>query len=223
MNSMRVCVITDRSVKSISAVPECDVVLFGFGCLGEVDYESELSGKSDKFEEAARLSKAADCGVICACRTVGRGIRRKSCAVCDRGKLLGISDMTHTLDDEDCKSGAYMGLYTVRGYRVGLCVENDVFFPEGFRALSVCGCNLICVVREGVENAMPPLLIRAYSYLYGVPVVMCAGRTAYFTGGRGGIAVSNQSMSLFEASGEKSYRLVGARTAGLRDGESCDY
>ena len=48
MYGMKVCVVTDGGGR----LPECDLALFGFNRLGEVDYESELSGRSDKFEEA---------------------------------------------------------------------------------------------------------------------------------------------------------------------------
>ena len=54
MYGMKVCVVTDGGGR----LPECDLALFGFNRLGEVDYESELSGRSDKFEAAARLSRA---------------------------------------------------------------------------------------------------------------------------------------------------------------------
>ena len=50
MYGMKVCVVTDGGGR----LPECDLALFGFNRLGEVDYESELSGRSDKFEEAGR-------------------------------------------------------------------------------------------------------------------------------------------------------------------------
>lgn len=132
MYGMKVCVVTDGGGR----LPECDLALFGFNRLGEVDYESELSGRSDKFEEAARLSRAASCGVVCACKTVSRGVRRKSAAVADRGKLLGIADMNHVFGGEEYKSGACLGLYSVGGYKVGVCIENDLYFPEGVRALS---------------------------------------------------------------------------------------
>ncbi len=220
---MKLCVVTDVPVKNITTMPECDVALFGFGCLGEVDYESELSGKSEKFEDVAKLSKAADCAVVCACITRGRGIKRKSCAVADRGKLLGISDMTHVIDDDDCKSGAHVGLYHANGYRVGMCIENDLYFPEDLRALSMCGAHAVCAVKEQLCDGVAPLLIRAYSYIYGVPMVMCAGRTAYFTGGAGSIASSTQSICLFEINTDRQYHIVGTRTQGLRAAHSEDY
>ena len=58
MYGMKVCVVTDGGGR----LPECDLALFGFNRLGEVDYESELSGRSDKFEEAGGGLRAAAVG-----------------------------------------------------------------------------------------------------------------------------------------------------------------
>ena len=219
MYGMKVCVVTDGGGR----LPECDLALFGFNRLGEVDSESELWGGSDKFEEAPRLPRAASCGVVCACKTVSRGVRRKSAAVADRGKLLGIADMNHVFGGEEYKSGACLGLYSVGGYKVGVCIENDLYFPEGVRALSACGCNVIVAVTEELTGFMPPLLIRAYAYLYGVPVVMCAGKTAYFAETSGEVAGSNQPVSLFETDPKNCYRLVGTRVRGIAEDGREDY
>ena len=217
------CVVTDGAAETAANIPECDVALFGFSGLGEVDYESELKGKTEKFENAARLSKAADCGLLCGCKTVSRGLLRKSVAVTDKGKLLGISDMTHILDGEEYKSGASLGFYTVNGCKVGLCIENDLLFPEAIRALTLCGCNVIVAVLEEVRDNVPPLLIRAYSYLYGVPVVMCAGKTAYFADISGAIATSTQKYALFEVSPQSRYHVVTTRVKGISADERQDY
>ena len=212
---MIICVAAAGSIKDAANLPRCDIAVFGFKGLGEVDYESELRGVTDKFEDCARLSKTAGCGVVCACKTKSRGILRKSVAVADRGKLLGISDMTHVIDCEDWKSGAGLGFYSVGGYKIGLIVENDLLFPECFNSLSLCGCNLIIAVAEELKDNVPPLLIRAYSYLYGVPVVMCAGNMAYFSEVSGAIAGSAQQFSMFEITPQNRYHLITSRTRGL--------
>ncbi len=212
---MIICVAAGGSIKDATNLPRCDIAVFGFKGLGEVDYESELRGVTDKFEDCARLSKTAGCGVVCACKTKSRGILRKSVAVADRGKLLGISDMTHVIDCEDWKSGAGLGFYSVGGYKIGLIVENDLLFPECFNSLSLCGCNLIIAVAEELKDNVPPLLIRAYSYLYGVPVVMCAGNMAYFSEVSGAIAGSAQQFSMFEITPQNRYHLITSRTRGL--------
>ena len=217
------CVVADSTLKEVKSLPECDIAVFGFKGLGEVDYENELKGVTDKFEDAARLSKAAECGVLCGCRTRSRGILRKSVCVADRGKLLGISDMNHVLDTEDFKSGAGLGVYTVKGYKIGLCIENDLLFPDSFKALSLCGCNAIVVFIEEIKNNMPALLTRAYSYLYGIPVIMCAGNMAYCAEITGDVASSSQPFNLFDIEPQNHYHLVTTRTKGMYNDFSEDY
>lgn len=223
MYSMILCVVADSAVKDIKSLPECDIALFGFKGLGEVNYESELKGITEKFEDAARLSKTAGCGVLCGCKTVSRGVLRKSVAVADRGKLLGISDMNHVIDCEDYKSGAGLGFYTVGGCKVGLCIENDLLFPDGIKALSMCGCNLIVALSEELKDNIPPLLIRSYSYLYGVPIIMCAGNVSFFSETNGAIASSARPLSLFEVTPKNRYRVITTRTKGLAGDTKADY
>ncbi len=220
---MKICIVTDRRRKMSVRLPPCDVAAFGFGTLGLVDYESELSGKSEKFETVAKLSGAARCGVLCGCITDSRGMKRKSVAAACGGKLLGIADMQHVLDGEDYKSGAGMGVYAMGGYKVGVCIDNDLFFPECIKALSVCGCNLVAAFAEDITDGMAPLLIRAYAFLYGVPVLLCAGGAAYFADVTGVAAISNREVAVFEASPKNCYRVVTERRRGLVSGCSEDY
>lgn len=220
---MKICVVSNKRKQTAVRLPKCDLALFGFGALGVVDYESELDGKSEKFEQAAKLSHAAHCGVLCGCVTNSRGVLRKSVAVAACGKLLGISDMLNVLDDEEYKSGANLGIYSVCGYKVGLCIDNDLYFPEVIKACAVCGCNLVAVHAEDVADGIPPLLIRAYAYLYGMPVVLCAGGSAYFADVNGVLASSNQDVAMFETSPKNCYRLVTTRRRGLFSAETDDF
>lgn len=217
------CVASDCKLKEARALPECDIAVFGFKGLGEVDYESELKGLTDKFEDVTRLSKSGKCGVLCGCKTNSRGVLRKSVAVADRGKLLGISDMNHVLDGEAYKSGAGLGVYSVGGYKIGLCVGNDLLFPDSFKALSLCGCNAVVALLEEIRDNIPPLLIRAYSYLYGVPVILCAGNMAFFSESSGEIAASSQQYTLFEVCPQNRYHVVTTRAKGMYSEASEDY
>ncbi|MBD5584466.1 MAG: hypothetical protein HDQ88_05240 [Clostridia bacterium] len=223
MYNMVFCVVTDGTVASTDSLPYCDLAVFGFSGLGEVDYEKELKGETEKFEESARLSKENGCGLVCGCKTVSRGLIRKSVAVSDRGKLLGISDMLHVIDCEDFKSGSSLGFYRVNGCKVGLCIENDLLFPDTVKSLAMCGCNVIVAVLEEIRDNVPALLIRAYSYLYGIPIVMCAGKTAYFADISGAIATSTQKITLFEVSPKNQYHLVTTRVKGISSETKSDY
>ena len=217
------CVVTEGAVADTDCLPECDIALFGFNGLGEVDYERELKGETEKFEETARLSKVASCGVLSGCITDSRGVRRKSVAVSDRGKLLGISDMNHAIDSEDLKSGSALGFYKVNGCKIGICIENDIKFPDTVKSLTACGCNVVVAVMEEIKDCVPPLIARAYSYLYGVPVILCAGKTAYFADISGAIATSTQKHALFEVSPQNRYHLVTTRTKGISADDRADY
>ena len=217
------CVITDENVSDKSTLPECDVAVYGFYGLGEVNYERELKGETEKFEEAARLSKNSACGLVCGCKTVSRGLKRKSVSVSDRGKLLGIADMNHVLDCENYKSGASLGYSNINGCNVGICIENDLLFPDTFKSLAMCGCSVIVAVLEEVRDCIPPLLIRAYAYLYGVPIVMCAGKTAYFADISGAIATSTQGKTLFEIAPRSSYHIVTTRRRGITADDRLDF
>jgi len=204
-------------------LPKCDIALFPSSALGKVDYAAELSGKSGALSEMAAFSGARSCGVFCACLTDSRGLIRKSVAVAERGKLLGISDMLHTLDMEEYKCGASLGIFPVGGYKVGVCIGNDLRFPHCISCLSLCGSNVIAAFCEDVSDGMPPLLIRAYAYLYGVPVVLCSRGVAYFADVAGTVACSNLPQALFEASVKNSYRTVTQKRRGLIPGDKGDF
>lgn len=68
---------------------DCDLLVFGFDGLGEVDYRRELAGETSKLEDLAILSREAGCTVVAGCVTDSRGVRRKSAAVAEKGKNSG--------------------------------------------------------------------------------------------------------------------------------------
>lgn len=220
---MKICVVPRLQAGEMPAsLPECDIALIGFGYLGDVDYDAELSGRSDKLGQLTRLTRRSGCAAVCGCRTDSRGLKRKSAAVAEGGRLLGITDMLHVVDGENYKSGAYLGLYKLGGYRVGLCIENDLHFPESIKSLSLCGCNIVLCLLENAGQ-MSPLLARAYAYLYGVPFVMSAGNCAYFADIAGAIVTSTSPFTLFAAQPKNNYRIVCTRERGAFCEERGDY
>jgi predicted amidohydrolase len=220
---MVICAIPKEKVEKIENLPECDVAVFGFSGLGEVDYERELKGFSDKLDGAIRLSQKTNCVFVGGCFTISRGIVRKSVAVCYGGRLLGITDMNHVLEGDGVRGGVGLGYYNVAGLKIGVCVENDLLFPEAISALAQCGSNVIIAICEELKDGTRPLLIRAYSYIYGVPIVMCAGGRSYFSEVSAEIACSNANVAMFEVVKRARYHLVTTRTRGIYTGEREDY
>lgn len=214
---MKVCAITQRKGGFALPIPQCDIALFNFSTLGGVDFGEEIDGKSSKLQTMAAYSARCACGVLCGCITDSRGLKRKSVAVASEGRLLGITDMLYVLDGENYKSGATVGVYNLHGYKAGVCIENDLLFPEHIKTLTLCGCNIVCVHCEDLSNNMYPQLIRTYAYIFGVPIVMVAGSVAFFADITGVIATSNRPVSLFETDLKNCYRVVTTRKRGLSD------
>ena len=80
----------------------CDLLVFGFDGLEEVDYAAELAGETQKLEDMAILSREMGCAVLSGCITDSCGIRHKSVAVAENGRILGVTDMLHTGDTLQC-------------------------------------------------------------------------------------------------------------------------
>ena len=73
------CVVADGSVKDADTMPDCDVAVFGLKGLGEVDYEHELKGLTDKFEEAARFPKRRSAACFAVAERAAAGYSESRC------------------------------------------------------------------------------------------------------------------------------------------------
>ena len=89
----------------LSRISESDVVVFGFNGLGLVSYKKELSGITEYFHDLALTSKQLSSVIICGCDTDNYGVYRHSVVVADKGKLLGVTDMAHSIDESEFVSG----------------------------------------------------------------------------------------------------------------------
>lgn len=185
-----------------------DLILFGFGGLGEVSYDKELKGESDFFECAARLSKRTKSVVVCGCITDTRGIKRKSALVAENGRLCGVSDMTHAVDGS-VTCGAGLRVYETKIGKMGVAVAEDIRFPEVISSLAACGSDFIVCPFSGIKDTIPQILMRAFAYLYGVPIFLCGVGYCAAVGADGNILfASPQSPVSFLFENRKEYHLV---------------
>lgn len=219
---MRICFINDETVghymqtlsKPCLEDEGTDVAVFSFEGLGEVAYEKELRGETVAFEEIASLSKRLQGVVVSGCITSTRGHKRKSAVVAENGKLIGVSDMLHVLDGE-VASGASLRVYDTKKGKMGVVVGNDLFFPEVFKSLSLCGSDfIVCVYPylQGVEQ----ILLRANAFSYGVPILFCGNGYALIADTTGEVAfASAQSPAYMQFTAKKEYHLVETRRCGF--------
>jgi len=191
------------------------LILFGFDGMGEVSYEKELKGESSSFEEAALLSKEGKTVVVCGCITDTRGLKRKSAVVAEKGRLCGVSDMLNAMDNEVSVGGALRIYETFLG-RMGLVVGEDILFPEVIKSLTLCGCDFIVCPFGKVSDTVLQTLLRAYAYLYGVPILLCGIGYSWIVDPFGQIAFASPQNVLAEFECVKEYHLIETRRRGIR-------
>lgn len=188
-----------------------DLIVFGFNGMGTVSYEQELKGESGFFEEAALLSKTAKATVVCGCITDTRGIKRKSALVAENGRLCGISDMLYAIDGE-VSAGAGLKIYPTKVGRMGVLIAEDIFFPEAVKSLALCSADFIVCPFGKMYSALQQVLLRAYAYLYGVPILLCGDGYSAIAKPNGSIAFSSpHSPASFTFENQQEFHLIETR------------
>ena len=109
---------------------DCDVIVFGFNGLENVYYERELDGETGKLEDLAIMSRELSAVVVSGCYTYSCNRKRKSAAIADKGRILGVSDMLCNLDDGEFTSGAHLRVYETSA---GSSSARTCFFPKSSR------------------------------------------------------------------------------------------
>ena len=203
---------------------DCDLLVFGFDGLGEVDYRRELAGETSKLEDMAILSREAGCTVISGCFTDSCGVRHKSAAIAEKGRILGVADMLHVTEPNEFKSGAHLKMYETAAGKIGLCVGEDLYFPSVCESLALFDADVIVSVFGAAEDFVPQLMMRACAFSSGVNVCMCAAGIAQIASPDGDIRMRAARRECdFEFVPAREYRLTTVRTRALSQKKREDY
>ena len=218
---MQVCFATRDNINSVwqdqlAKIGKTDLLVFGFNGLGLVSYKKELAGETEYFQDLASLSKQINGTVICACDTDTYGVFRHSAAIADKGRILGVSDMAHSLDDSEFVSGGSFRVYDTSAGKIGIIVAEDLFFPETSRVLALCDADLIVCLFKSLDSFMPQIMLRASAFANGVAMALCAKNYACVSDVRGEIALaSGKDIVKTQIKIERDYRLISSRRRGL--------
>ncbi|MBE7085230.1 MAG: hypothetical protein E7368_04165 [Clostridiales bacterium] len=188
-----------------------DVAVFGF-VDGEICYEKELHGETSFFEGITGLSKRLQSVALCGCITNIRGQKRKSVAVAEKGKLLGVSDMLNGFGG--FAGGAEVRVYETGAGRMGVAVAEDLCFPDIIKTLALCGSDFIVCVCERVEN-IHEVLTRAHAYCYGVPILFCGEARAMIADEEGTLIFDCGQGALVEFFPKKEHYIIECRRRGV--------
>lgn len=203
---------------------DCDLLVFGFDGLGEVDYRRELAGETSKLEDMAILSREAGCTVISGCFTDSCGVRHKSAAIAEKGRILGVADMLHVTEPNEFKCGAHLKVYETAAGKIGLCVGEDLYFPSVCESLALFDADVIVSVFGAAEDFVPQLMMRACAFSSGVNVCMCAAGIAQIASPDGDIRMRAARRECdFEFVPAREYRLTTVRTRALSQKKREDY
>lgn len=218
---MDLCMVTAGSLNGVwqedlSELNGFDVIAFGFNGLGLVSYKKELSGETEYFHDLAKMSKQLSSVVICGCDTDTYGIFRHSAVIADKGKILGVSDMVHTVDDSEFVSGGNFRVYDTSAGKIGLIILEDLFFPEVPRILALCDADIIICLFKKQETAMPQIMLRAGAFANGVAMAMVAKEYAVACDVRGNVTTAGSDKVIkAKIKIEKDYHLISSRRRGL--------
>ena len=214
---MKIAFITECDYFFFAAEAEgCDLVLFPFYRAKVINYGSEIKGDTDFFRTLTGLSKALKATVIAGADTDSYGLIRRSVAVCDNGKLLGISDLLAVSEGEPFTCGAFYRVYDTRAGRVGVAVGSDGASSDCVRALASCGADVIVNIAEKMDGKTL-LSARAKALEFGTPIAVCAEGGACLAGTNGeALFASPMKISTFSVRPGRDYHVVTCRRRGKR-------
>lgn len=218
---MDVCFVTGDTLNTVwqekmSEVGGQDLVVFGFNGLGLVSYKKELSGETEYFHDVAKLSKQLSSVVICGCDTDNYGVFRHSAVVAEKGRILGVTDMAHSIDESEFVAGGNFRVYDTCAGKIGIIVAEDLFFPESARVLTLCDADVIVCLFKKLDSQMPQIMLRAGAFANGVAMALCAKNYALVADIRGNVALASSSGTVkAKIKIEKDYHLISSRRRGL--------
>ena len=194
-----------------------NLAIFGFNGIPNVNYKSELSGKTNVLHDFASISKKTQKVIISGAITDNYGIIKKSCAVADKGKLLGISDMCLNFNKSEYSLGCGYKVYYTSAGKLGVIVGSDLLDSDGIKAMALCEADLIVNVSDFNSKEQDHFLLRAYSYLFGVPIISVTSNCVMASTINGEICAKSPLKDLeISMPLKKVYRLVTNKRRGVK-------
>lgn len=177
-----------------------------------VYYKRELTGETSNLKKLAKLTENKNFALISPFDTDNYGIVKRSAGVFSDGKLVGISDMTTAFEDSPYMPSASSSLYHLKCGKIGVAVSDDLYSYELFRSFTVCGANLCVVLKNDKFKQTDEIVVRAYSYLLGIPIVYYSKNFRFNSNCKGEIVDKSNSDSVFETLTAVEYHIKFSRT-----------
>ena len=202
--------------ESVENLKDFGVVIFGFNGVKKINYKNELNGSESVLPKIASVSKKLSSVIVVGSVTDNYGIIRKSAVIADKGKLLGISDMNNKISSADYSGGGGHRVYQTSRGKIGILIGDDLLDIDAVKAMSICDADFIIAIVSEVEKKEYNFLVRAYAYLFGLPIVVVTqdGFLASDMNGEICGASKNSSLELLLPI-KKAYKLVISKKRGI--------
>lgn len=218
---MEICFATNDSVNSVwqeklGEASKCDLLVFGFNGLGLVSYKKELGGETEYFRDVAGLSRQLSNVVVCGCDTDTYGVFRHSVVIADKGKILGVSDSVHSIDETEYSAGGSYRVYETSAGKIGVIVAEDLFFQESAVILAACDADVVVCVIKRLEDSLPLVMLRAAAFSNGLYAALCAERYSAVADIKGEvIACGGADFLRCEIDYRRDYHLISTKRRGF--------
>ena len=193
-----------------------DLLVFGTNGLGLVSYKKELDGETEFFHDVAGLSREIGGVVISGLDTDTYGVYRHSAVIAEKGKILGVSDMSFTIDESEFKSGGNFRVYQTSVGKIGLLVGDDIYFPESAKVLALCDADIIVSIFGRCDNGMPEIMTRASAFSNGVTIALLSNDRVTVAGVNGDVLLSScKENTEADLKIQKDYHRISTRRRGF--------
>ena len=124
--------------------------------------------------------------------------------------------MRLTVNDTVYTGGGAQRVYQTQAGRIGLLVGDDVMDFDAIKAMSLCDADFIVAILGGEEKPQHNFLIRSYSYLFGLPILLITLTGVIASDINGEICgKSLENFTKIPLPIKKSYRLVLTKQRGV--------
>lgn len=145
-------------------------LLLGDGYLPPLNLDDELSGVSNFIKALCVLSRNFNNLILGATKIFCKSKTFWGTVVVDKGKFLGISDMTHSIDGAYNESNSTRVFDTSLG-RIGIVSGDDIYYFETSRILRLWECNMLVYAVRGALTHNLRVLIEANAISNGVTAI----------------------------------------------------
>lgn len=180
--------------KALDSIGENSLVIMGYGVVKKLDLVKELNGETNVLRAVAYLSRSKNSVFIVGVYAELYGKDYVSAAVLDKGRILGISDMTHYAEkDREISLGSSYRIYSTCLGKIGVTVGSDVFYPEVIRSITLRGADFIVNVTPYKATQNYELALRSNALFNGIMIFADSKERRYLISRDGAVTLKKES------------------------------